>query len=267
MRFVASVSGGLTSFEAWRRAVEKHGAENVTAIFADVGTVIEDGEVVSGEDEDLHRFLGDTERLMGCEIIRLKHHKYHCIWDAFFGERFMGNTMLDTCSKFLKREVISKWIKANAPAATMVLGFSWLESSRAKKYQQLVPNSWMPLQESPYVINDEISAWLRARGVEPPRNYELGVSHNNCGLFCVKGGLGQLYLLWRVRLRRYLYNERMELKFRAEINPKATIFRKDGKPITMQALRILFENGYVPRTANQQGCGGRCMLPEQLELV
>lgn len=265
-RYVVSVSGGLTSFEAWRRTVEKHGRENVTAIFADVGTVVEDGEIVCGEDEDLFRFLDDTERLMGHPIIRLRHPKYANIWEAFFGERFLGNTMVDTCSKFLKREVIARWIKENAPDATMVLGFSWLESSRARKYQKRIPNSWMPLQERPYVINDDIAKWLLSRGVKPPRNYELGASHNNCGLFCVKSGLGQLYLLWKLRIKRYLYNERMELKFRAEINPKATIFRKNGKPITMQALRLLFEQGYIPKTAPDQGCGGRCMVPEQDEL-
>lgn len=264
-RFVVSVSGGLTSFEAWRRAVEKYGKGNVTPIFADVGTVIEDGEIVCGEDGDLYRFLRDSEHLMKQRIVRLRHPKYRNIWEAFFGQRFMGNTLVDTCSKYLKREVIAKWMKENAPADTMVLGFSWLEMSRAKKYQAIVPNSWMPLCEPPYVTNDDISAWLVERGVEPPRLYAEGASHNNCGMFCVKSGLGQLHDLWRTRIKRYLYNERMELKFRAEINQTATIFRKDGKPITMQALRLLFERGYVPKSS-KEGCGGRCMVPEQAEL-
>lgn len=262
---VASVSGGLGSFEAWRRAIQKYGKENVAAVFADVGTIVEDGKVVCGEDEDLHRFLADTERLLEAPIIRLSHPKYANIWEAFFGERFLGNSRIDTCSKFLKREVLHKWVKENASDATMVIGFSWLEASRAETYQKRVPNSWFPLCEPPYVTNEEIGTWLEKRGVRVPQLYREGARHNNCGLFCVKGGIGQLHDLWRLRPHRYLYGERRENQFRAEINPTATIFRKGGEPITMRELRVLFERGYVPKTA-QDGCGGRCMVPDQMEL-
>jgi len=145
MEYVVSVSGGLSSVEALERCLNKFGSEKVHAVFADVGTVIEDGKVVCGEDEDLIRFLSEVESYLGVHINRVKHHKYSNIWDCFFGERFMGNTRIDTCSKFLKREVLDNWIKDNHADAVRVLGFSWMEKSRADKFLSYFPNAHFPL--------------------------------------------------------------------------------------------------------------------------
>lgn len=51
MIFLVNLSAGLTSFEALRRALDKHSKENVQAIFADTNS----------EDPDLYRFLNDQE--------------------------------------------------------------------------------------------------------------------------------------------------------------------------------------------------------------
>lgn len=263
-RYVVSVSGGLGSIEAWERTIERRGRENVVAVHADVGFVERDGKRVAGEDEDLIRFMSECEAYLGCQIIRIQHPKYKSIWDAFFGERFLGNSMIDPCSKFLKRELIERWMKENEPHGVRVIGFSWLEQSRAAKYREYFPVSYFPNCDRPYLVNDEIAAKWEARGVRRSMSYDRGFKHDNCGGFCVKGGLGQLHDLWRIKLAWYLFAESEELRFRAEINPTVTIFRKGGQPITMQALRVLFEAGYVPKTANQQGCGGRCMMPEEI---
>lgn len=260
-RFIVSVSGGLGSFEALRRCLEQKGHAQTMPVFADVGSVFENGECVSGEDEDLFRFLDDMERLLGVRIERIRSEKYASVWDAFFGERFMGNTRLDTCSKFLKRKVLNEWAAKNHPGATWVIGYSWLELARIELYRKWVPNSWFPNAERPYVTSEDISEWLVEHGVQPPRAYAEGFLHNNCGGMCVKSGLGQVYDLWRRRPRRYAFNERKELQFRAEINASATIYRYQKRPITMEALRLKFEGGYVPKTAGQTGCAGQCMLP------
>ena len=52
----------LTSFEALRRTIERHGKENTHAIFADT----------SIEDEDLYRFLNDQKRYFCITIERVK---------------------------------------------------------------------------------------------------------------------------------------------------------------------------------------------------
>lgn len=265
MKYVVSFSGGLSSFEALRRCLEKHGHENTVAVFANVGSVQEDGVTVSGEDDDLFRFKDDVARLLQVEITELRHHKYQHVWDAFFGERFMGNNRLDTCSKFLKREVIHNFQNQLGEAVVPVIGFSWLELNRVEQYRKYSPNAWFPLTEPPYTDNDKISEWLRERGVEPPMSYQSFV-HNNCGGFCVKMGLGQAWDLWKTSIHRWMYNERKEAEFREKINPKATIFRRHKKPITMAKLRESFEAGFKPKTAGYEGCGGRCMVPSQGEL-
>lgn len=262
---MCSVSGGLTSIEALERTLAAHGKEEVCAVFADVGTVVENGRVVCGEDEDLIRFMGECEAFLGVEIHRIRHRKYGNIWDAFFGERLMGSHQFDTCSKFLKREVIDKWVDSFHPGAIRVLGYSWLEKSRTEPFLVYFPDAQFPLCSKPYVTNDEIAAKWEARGIKRSRSYSLGFSHDNCGGMCVKMGLGQAYDLWKLRLWRYEYAERREQEFRAEINAEATIFRKNGAPITMRELRELFENGYTPRTS-KEGCGGRCMLPTTTEV-
>jgi hypothetical protein len=266
MKYVVSISGGLTSFEAWRRCLEKHGPENTIPIFADVGVVRENGRIVSGEDEDLYRFLDETEAFLGQKIIRLQSEKYKDVWGSFFGERFMGNSRIDTCSKFLKREVIRSWIAKNHPDCIWVLGYTWLERHRIEKFRSRIPNCWFPCDESPFVISEEIAEWLEERGIRRPAMYVEGFLHNNCGGFCVKGGIGQLWMLWKHRLDRYLYNEGQEERFREEISP-VTIFKKGERPITMRALRALFEGGWVPGSATNHGCGGGCFIPEQLTLL
>jgi hypothetical protein len=266
VKYVVSFSGGLSSFEALRRCLAKHGHESTIAIFANVGSVAENGVTVSGEDDDTFRFKRDVEKLLKVNIVELRHHKYQNVWDAFFGERFMGNTRLDTCSKFLKREVIHRFQDNLGEEVVPVIGFSWLEQSRVEQYKKYCPNAWFPLTEPPYTDNEKISQFLRSYGVEPPRLYDTFL-HNNCGGFCVKMGIGQLHDLWRTSKERYEYNERMEQKFREDINPDAAIFRKDKRPFTMKQYRELFEKGYKPKTAGQHGgCGGRCMVPLQGEL-
>lgn len=259
-KYVCSVSGGLTSVEAWERTLARYGPDEVCAVFADVGTVVENGRVVCGEDEDLLRFMGEAEAFLGQKIHRIKSRRYSDIWEVFFGKHCMGNHLIDSCSEHLKRDVVDEWVDSFHPQAIRVLGFSWLEKSRADKFKAHFPNSEFPLCRSPFVTNDEIAEKWEARGIRRSRSYELGFSHDNCGGMCVKMGLGQAHDLWRLRPWRYEYAERREQEFRATVNAEATIFRKGKLPVTMRELRELFEGGYTPKTS-QEGCGGRCMLP------
>ncbi len=265
LQYVVSVSGGLTSIEAWRRALIKHGPENVHAVFADVGEAFdENGVRVCGEDEDLYRFLDECEAFLGAKAVRLKNEKYASIWDVFFQERMLGSTLRDPCSRHMKRKVIDDWIRANFMEFNTVrcLGFSWLEKGRAEEFDKWMGywKTWHPLMDPPYVTNDEIAAFLEAQGIRRPRLYVQGYAHNNCGGFCVKMGLGQARDLWLLNPTAYLWHEEQEQRFIREINAKATIFRKGRQPITMRALRLLFEAGYIPKT-DKQICGGRCMIP------
>lgn len=264
MKYIVSVSGGLTSVEAWRRCLEKHGKESTIPVFADVGTVVENGKVVSGEDEDLFRFLEEVEFYFGQMVHHVRHPKYKNVWDAFFGERYVTNGRIDTCSKFLKREVLGNFAK-RYPGSIVVIGYSWIEMDRMNEFRKYVPNVWFPLAESPIVNSEDIGNWWRERGIEPPRMYAQGFSHNNCGGLCFKAGLGQAYDVWKLTPWRYEYNERMQEKFLKEVSPYGTFLRRKGEKISLRQLRLEFEAGYVPGTSNYQSCGGKCMIPDELE--
>ena len=88
---VVMYGGGLTSYEASRRAINIYGKENVEIWFADTKT----------EDADLYRFNDDVERLLGIKITYFTQGVD--IWGVFKQQRMIGNSRIDPCSKFLKR--------------------------------------------------------------------------------------------------------------------------------------------------------------------
>lgn len=161
--FMASVSGGLVSYGAARRVVERHGRDGLAFVFAD--TLI--------EDEDLYRFLIESSAaLLGCDtpdVRRLAESArliptvesgdldgrkaalstirdeatalvpgLHWIadgrtpWEVFRDERFIGNSRVDPCSKLLKRKLINAWRDEHCDPATttLVFGMDWSERHR-----------------------------------------------------------------------------------------------------------------------------------------
>ena len=62
---IVMYGGGVTSYEASRRAIERFGRENTEIWFADTLT----------EDRDLYRFNRDVEKLLGIEITRFDQGK------------------------------------------------------------------------------------------------------------------------------------------------------------------------------------------------
>lgn len=88
---VVMYGGGLTSYEASRRAIDIYGKENVEIWFADTKT----------EDPDLYRFNDDVERLLDIKITYFSQGVD--IWGIFKEQRMIGNSRIDPCSKYLKR--------------------------------------------------------------------------------------------------------------------------------------------------------------------
>lgn len=271
---VVSVSGGLSSAEAWRRCLNVWDKDKVFPIFADVGSIYdEDGDKVSGEDDDLFRFLQELEQFFNHSIIRLKNPKYSDIWDVYFKERMLGSSLRDPCSRYMKRRVIYDYLDQNfnSNQTCIALGFSHLEHDRAKKYTKAV-KPWQPvfpLMEKPFQNSSEIAQYFESYGIARPRQYIEGASHANCSSFCCKMGLWNAYFLWKTRPKVFWYASKMEEKFRQEINAKATIMRKYDNsakkmlPITLKQLAEQFENGVLPRKYESKDCGGLCMMPQE----
>lgn len=239
LKYIVNVSGGLTSFEALRRTIEKHGKANTHAIFAD--TLI--------EDEDLYRFLDDQERYFGIEIQRVKDGRDP--WQVMKDRRVISMLHMAPCSQELKRKVIDRVFHAQYAGGgyTRVFGMDWTEMHRIDRLTAaLAPQPvWFPLIEKPFTDKCQISAFLDTIGIKAPRLYSLGFTHNNCGGGCVKAGQAHWARLWRTMPERYLLWEAKEQEVREYLDKDIAILKdaRGGttKPMTLKTFRERLESG------------------------
>lgn len=249
---VVNLSGGLNSWLTAVRVKEAHGTDGLTLLFAD--TLI--------EDEDLYRFLDDVAAHVGVPITRIADGRTP--WDVFRDVRMMGNSRLDPCSRMLKRELLNRWHEEHCDPGetTIYVGISWDESHRLDAIRaRLAP--WRieaPLCEAPYITKPQILAECREAGIRPPRLYELGFPHNNCGGFCVKAGQAQFATLLRQMPGRYAFHEEKEEEFRSYLGRDDVAIMRDRrggetKPLTMREFRERIEAGQQCDMFDWGGCG------------
>jgi len=229
-------SGGLGSWAAAKRIVLQDGRRNVTLLFAD--TLIEDA--------DLYRFLDEAAKNVGAPLVRIADGRTP--WDVFRDERFLGNARIDPCSKLLKREPSNRWLAENCdPRSTVVhVGIDWTESHRFDRIRERrALEGWTyaaPLCDPPYLSKLEMLDWLKRERIRPPRLYDLGFTHNNCGGFCCKAGQGHFANLLRKLPDRYAHHEAKELELRRYLGKNVSVLvdRRGGgkrKPLTLRDFR------------------------------
>jgi len=247
---VVSFSGGICSFWAAHRVVEKFGCENVTLLFADTCM----------EDEDLYRFTREASAFFGVPITTVSDGRTP--WQLFEAEGMMGNSRVDLCSRILKRELLDKWHRANCVefATTIYLGMDWTEGHRLSKVREIKKN-WMveaPMQWEPLWDKTRMFCELSKIGIEPPRLYKMGFPHNNCGGFCIKAGQAHFAHLLKIMPQRFLEHEQRERKMRARLGDVSILKDRTGgttKPLTLQRLREAIEAGKEYDTLEWGGCG------------
>ena len=176
MKYIVNVSGGLTSFEALRRTIERYGKENTHAVFAD--TLVEDA--------DLYRFLSDQERYFNMIFHRAIEGRtpWQVMKDEGYITMHYPSGSVAPCSRILKREIIDSEISAlyEPGTYTRVFGYEWSEIDRMESLRASVAPQpvWFPLNEPPYVDKCHISDFLESVGIEVPQMYKDGFEHNNC---------------------------------------------------------------------------------------
>jgi len=253
---VVMYSGGIGSWAATQRVIEQQGAQSVILLFAD--TLM--------EDEDLYRFLRETVRRFEVTCVKIADGRNP--WEVFRDERYIGNSRIDPCSKILKRELCRRWLKQNCDPAdtTVVLGLDWTEMHRFERTKPYW-DPWRiraPMCEEPYRTKDEILRQLEQHGIRPPRLYEMGFPHNNCGGFCVKAGQAQFRLLLKRMPERYAWHEQQEERMRQMLGKDVAILRRVGQgktvPLTLRQLREETERSGHSRpmdsvTETWGGCG------------
>jgi hypothetical protein len=265
---VVSLSGGVASWAAAQRTLDRFDPADVTLLFAD--TLI--------EDEDLYRFLDEIEEQLDHPIVRISDGRDP--WQVFFDGRFIGNTRIDLCSRVLKRELLRKWIDERHEKATVVFGIDWTEEHRigAIEHNYQPHACWFPLIDEG-IGKDQVFVELEATGIARPRLYDKGFQHNNCGGFCVKAGQAQFAALLFHFPERYAHHEQREQDLREHLGKDVAILRdrrieameeyalahgldKTPKaiPQTLRTFRERIEAGEIFDQYDWGGCG--CALDD-----
>jgi hypothetical protein len=263
---VVMTSSGKASWFVGKlvKAAMKDG-DKLTLLFADVKG--NNPSPHAGEDEDNYRFLREGSANIGGELVWLNEGRD--IWEVFKDDKFLGNSRLANCSKFLKQKPCREWLEANCdPADTVVyVGIDWTESHRlpaiTKAYLPYVAKA--PLCDAPYYTKEQIAAAITAEGIDPPRMYAAGFPHANCGGGCVRAGQAQFELLLRVNPERFAYWEAKEQEVREHLDKPVTILRRQERnqpvPVTLRRFREEIERQPSMFDADDfGGCG--CFVDE-----
>lgn len=263
---IVMYSGGILSWAAAMRTVERHGRDEVRLLFTDTNM----------EDEDLYRFLEDSGRQIGVPILHACDPQKRTPWDVYRDKRMLGNARVDPCSAELKRKVGQRWLAENAPGATLVFGIDWTEIHRLDglkcRYAEIGFSVEAPMCDPPWITKDGAIRWCRQEGVEPPRLYAMGFAHNNCGGFCCRAGRAHFAHLLRAMPERYAYHEAKEEEMRVFLGKDVSILRDraDGTtdPITLREFREQIEaagdrQGSLFGEFEIGGCG--CFLEPEME--
>ena len=254
LHHVVMYSGGIGSYMAAKRVVAAHGAENATLLFADTRI----------EDEDLYRFLDESAVKLGTRLVKIAEGS--TVWELFRKHRFLGNSRIDLCSRILKRELMDRWVKERYEPVDVrcYVGIDWNEEHRfTRMAPRKLPYVYLaPLLEPPLLLKEDMLAELERDGITMPRLYRMGFSHNNCGGFCVKAGVGHFKLLLTSMRARYIEHEEQELAFQVFIGKPVTILRRQRNGVrenlSLRQLRLEIEAGATVDETDVGGCG--CMI-------
>jgi len=235
----------------------------MVALFADTKT----------EDHDLYRFLPQAAADIGCDLVTIADGRD--IWQVFKDVRMLGNSQFDPCSKLLKRVPLRKWLDNNTdPAAvTVILGYGPEEGDRIGKAM----GYWSPYRvASPLANRFDLTSsylyqWVQEVGLDPPRLYDEGFQHNNCGGGCVKAGIGQFVHLYHTLPDVYRQWENAEADWQHETGFDNTILKANyhgfGEPLSLAKLRRRIESGETFPTAQRFACGCFAAEPDAEELA
>lgn len=238
MKHIVFFSGGIGSWFCAKRVIEKHGKENVLLLFTDTKI----------EDADLYRFIEESSKKFDVELMKIENGKD--VWEVFHHQKFLGNSRIAPCSRVLKQETASKWIKKNfkPEECILYLGIDWTEIHRvqAPKKNWLPYKVEFPMTEEPFVDKNQMIEELKKYDIEVPRLYKLGFSHNNCGGFCCRAGHGHFVNLLEKLPDVFEYHEKKEEEFNLIQEKKQTILMKQTNGIksnySLKQLREDYES-------------------------
>ncbi|MGW2539767.1 hypothetical protein ACWC5I_02585 [Kitasatospora sp. NPDC001574] len=232
---VVQFSAGIGSFGAAVRVQRRYGSSRMTLLIADTQV----------EDPDLWRFAQATSRMLDVPLVRVADGRTP--FQVFHDNKFLGNSRIAPCTRVLKIEPCLRWLEKYADPKLTTLHIGIDASRRDRNRIPPIATNWQPWRTSfplceddePALTKEELRAEAASLGVEPPRLYELGYSHNNCGGACVRAGKAQWLLTLATFPERYAAAEEQEEEFR-RANGNYSILRERRNKVTYQlTLRTL----------------------------
>src|SRR5690606_6302278 len=101
MKHIIFFSGGVGSYFAAKRVIERYGNQDVILLFTDTKM----------EDQDLYRFIEEASQKLGSTLVKIADGRTP--WDVAFDKRFLPNSRIAPCSHALKQQVARKYILDN----------------------------------------------------------------------------------------------------------------------------------------------------------
>lgn len=261
MNHIVFFSSGIGSWAAAKIVAKSMQLNDfLILLFADVGI----------EDLDNYRFLEEAAANVGGKLVVVKSSKYRDVFDCWQRNKAIPNNMMPFCSRELKQKVCRDWLERYPPSerTTLYLGISWDEIHRI----EAIKRGWsphtvrFPLTEPPYYSKDQLLGWAKKEGLKPPRLYDLGFPHANCGGGCVRAGQAHFRHLLKMLPDVFARWEQEENNMRKRTKKNIAILKKqtNGKtrPYPLSQLRsdIEAENEGQLDLLDWGGCG--CFLDD-----
>lgn len=232
---VIQFSGGVGSALAALTIAERVGPSRMTLLIANTQV----------EDPDLWRFAHDLSCLIEVPLVIVEDGRDP--WQLFMDVGFLGNNLFAPCTKYLKQIPCRNWMTEHAPPETSIAYVGIEPTKKDRPRAQSITRNWapwrveFPLLKGPDRSKDDLLAELQSHGLKPPRLYEMGFPHNNCGGSCIRAGQGQWKHLLDVFPERFARAEREEEAFRAHHQKDVAILKRQRnkvtRPLTLAQLR------------------------------
>lgn len=236
---VVQFSGGITSWAVAHRVARAHGTKDLVLLFADTQI----------EDDDLYQFLTESAARIGAPLVRVADGRTP--WQVFEDKQRLGNSLLAPCSYVLKILPCRRWLTDNTNPQNTILYVGIDASRRDRGRAPAIAKGWMPwrvefpLLDEPDLSKYDLLAEARALGLRPPRAYDLGFGHANCGQLCVRGGQRHWLRTLDHFPDRFADYEEREQRFRRERGRDVAILKErrgaQTRPLPLAELRRRYQ--------------------------
>ena len=245
-RSVVSLSGGVPSAVAAEAVIQRDGRSNVALWFADT----------QEEDDDLYRFLHECMSRWGGTLFWYTDGRRPL--DVAEERQLIPCNLIAPCSFELKVRPYREFILAMPALPIVVIGLEPHEKKRlastCASYAKAIPAAQVeyPLCWEPQEQRSLLEVCRQDWGIEPPRLYALGFSHNNCGGACVRAGIREWVRLGYYFPERFAAREAWEQQQREHGGPRANrafcARTRNGRKEALPLEQIRRE--YLPKAAS-----------------